>query len=164
MSEELLDIQENSGQTKKRPVFLTVLCILTFVGSGFGLLGAVVNIFTFKTLGSRTLSNLSNLPNSTPFGDVDFEEMVKYSQYSNMMNILACILCIVGAILMFRLKKSGFYFYLVGAIIATAGAYIATQGFNTGMFASVGVASFIFALIINAAFVVMYGTNLKHLK
>ena len=37
---------ETQATRAKRPTFLTVLCILTFIGSGWGVLGSIFNFFT----------------------------------------------------------------------------------------------------------------------
>ena len=36
----------------KRPTFLTVLCILSFVGVAFSLIGGIMNYFTYSALAS----------------------------------------------------------------------------------------------------------------
>ena len=37
-------MEEQNVQTTERPVFLTVLCILTFIGSGLSLLFALIGL------------------------------------------------------------------------------------------------------------------------
>ena len=39
-------MEETTTKGMVRPTFLTVLCILTFIGSGFGILGALYNYGT----------------------------------------------------------------------------------------------------------------------
>ena len=41
---------EEQQNGRRRPVFLTVLCILTFIGSGWGVLSNLFSIFTADAL------------------------------------------------------------------------------------------------------------------
>jgi hypothetical protein len=41
-NEDVLDINEFNTAPAKRPVFLTVLCILTYVGTGIGLISVLI--------------------------------------------------------------------------------------------------------------------------
>lgn len=163
MNEEILDIETNPVNHNKRPAFLMVLCILTFVGSGLGIFGAIINLLTTDLFTGQSASAFSQLGN-TPFGDVNLEEMMKYSKYSQILNLVACLFCLAGAIIMFKLKKAGFYLYVVGALVAILGAFVGTRGLNSGFFASMGALVIVISILINGAFVVMYGLNLKHMK
>ncbi|MCE3278341.1 MAG: hypothetical protein K0S44_532 [Bacteroidetes bacterium] len=43
---------ETAAIAAKRPTFLTVLCILSFIGVGFSLIGGIMNYFTYSALAS----------------------------------------------------------------------------------------------------------------
>lgn len=115
----------------KRPTFLTVLCILSYIGCAIQLLGSLGRLKT--TLGIVTL--------------------------------LAAIICFVGVLMMWKLKKTGFYIYVVGEVVPIISGIIIVGAsglfsFAGGFMAMIMALSYIFPI----AFLIMYGLNLKHLK
>ena len=162
MEEDLLDADLESLNVE-RPTFLTVICILTFIGSGFGLLGGLAGL-----TGSAVVSGWSDAPQT--------------SVLLVLMGIVAAGLCLFGAIQMWNLKKLGFTLYLTGSILSV-GTYIvnvmtmsipdvpANKEFNQaqgemfeGMFSAVLWLGLIFTIAINLTFVLMYYANRKYLK
>lgn len=164
MSEENLTA---NPQQQERPAFLTVLCVLTFIGSGLGVLGGITSL-----LGS---SFLSFLPGT----------MKGASMMANSTSLLASILCLIGAIRMWGLHKSGFSIYVIGAIISIAASILAVTMMKSSIHAIInnstvemnsqageiaqGVASVaiwmsvVWSVIINVLFIILYGVNRKHL-
>lgn len=165
-----------STQQKGRPTFLTVLCILTFVGSGLGLLGGL-----FGLLGLGFLSSLS----ASVEGDMLWA----------VIALVSSALCLFGAIQMWGLKKIGFSLYLVGSVLAivtyimnAVNASSRMASFTDSMnkyssqmsnevaaqneLASNAVGSVasgfawggaIFYSLVTVAFIIMYNANRKHL-
>lgn len=136
---------EQTNTTTTRPTFLTVLCILTWIGSGLGLISAIWGVFVGNAVaelgGGENLATL---------------------QYAN----LACVvLCLIGAIMMWQMKKTGFYIYAVGELapIILSFAILGEMGAATGLGGAMAAAGAI-AAIFPIAFVVMYALNLKHMK
>ena len=119
----------------KRPAFLTVLCILTFIGAGLGLLGGFGQFAIDATMGGIT--------------------------------VLANALCIVGAIMMMKLKKTGFFLYLVGELLPLIYTFLVLGGLGAMSIPMLGdaiIVVYIIALVIPLTFIIMYGLNLKHMK
>lgn len=166
MTEETLD---TGTPAKGRPTFLTVLCILTFIGSGLGLLGGL-----FGLLGASFFIALPGAAGGTTLIVI--------------IGLLASILCLFGAIKMWGLSKQGFTLYLFGAILAiiasiisaaTIGAVIseAVSGFGEldeeygaqasavagGVAAGLAWMSVVWSVLINGLFVGLYAANRKHL-
>tara|TARA_B100001758_G_C18229857_1_gene514782 strand:+ start:116 stop:559 length:444 start_codon:yes stop_codon:yes gene_type:complete len=145
MSEE----NATSNDENKRPGFLTVLCILTFVGSGLGVLGGILGL-----IGSSALASL------VPAGGTVIQ---------TAGGLVAAGLCLFGAIQMWGLKKQGFMLYLIGVIISIAISLYAVLTFPTdGVFGAELVVSamwtsFAIGLGINVLFVILYNINKKHL-
>lgn len=128
-------------QEKKRPVFLTIICIISFVGVGYSVIKAflaIIRMFTSYRGSSMIFSK---------FGFIQFS------------NIIFALLCLVGVLLMWKLKKSGFFIYLIGEVIPLILPLILIpQSIKYGLIYSIG------GFLISAAFIVMYSLNLKHLK
>lgn len=151
----------NAG-TPERPTFLTVLCILTFIGSGLGVLGSLMGF-----MGSAALSYFA--PQGSMIGQV--------------IGLVASGLCLFGAIKMWGLYKQGFTFYVLGVVIAIVGSIVsvytvssavsqigAIEGVDAEMSNAVGAVAgalawtgVIFSIIINGLFVLLYSMNRKHL-
>ena len=163
---DILDGGSGAVATGQRPVFLKVLCILTFVGSGLGIIGALIGLMTAgMTEESMRLSQ--SLMSDSPFNDllsVNFEEMMRWQKYSQLASLGGSLLCLTGALMMWRLKKIGYFLYIPGWIIPLAVSAMATKYIMTGWLASFGVAGIVLNVIIAAAFIVMYGLNVKHMK
>ncbi|MBL4862065.1 MAG: hypothetical protein JKY09_03490 [Crocinitomicaceae bacterium] len=167
MEDELdLVIDSNGPEVNKRPAFLTVLCILTFVGAGLGILGAVFGLVT-SDMTERNLQMSAQLMDDSPFGDffgVNWEEMTRWQGYINMANLIGALLCLTGALMMWRLKKVGYYLYIPGCIIPLVVSAVGAQYMMSGMLAGMSTIGVVFAGMISLAFIIMYGVNLKHLK
>lgn len=159
-----LDVLEVDQAPKGIPVFLKVLCILTFVGSGIGVLGALIGLATsgLANDGFRMMEHMDN----GIFGDFGFniEQMIKWQKYMNFANLGGSLLCLTGALLMWRLKKTGYFLYVPGVLIPLVVSAIGMQYIMTGFMASMGIIGVFISGLIAAAFIVMYGLNFKHLK
>jgi hypothetical protein len=143
--------------TAKRPSFLTVLCILTYVGVGLSVILSIVGFMATQALTSMadtmgTMSGVEEMPGMT-----DAMNAIKYANVTLAISILGAVLCLVGAILMWKQKKNGFYIYVIGQV-----APLVTSAVLLGGSAFSGMALFMGA-IFPIAFIVMYGLNLKHM-
>lgn len=162
-SGDILDenINQSYGQI---PVFLKVLCILTFVGSGLGILGALMG-FVSSGMTEESMRISTRMMQNTPFGDsINFEEMMRWQVYTNWANLIGSLLTLAGGILMWKLRKIGYYLYIPGWIIPVAISAIGMRYMLTGMFAGMGFVGIAINVIFAAAFIIMYGLNYKHLK
>ena len=165
----MTDVLSNYDQpAPKRPTFLTVICILTFIGSGLGTLNNIYGYLTpeksvqaMEILKTRMPAN-----SSTDRGNRFAEQMAKGPNVFTVENfkivalggIIAGILCLIGAIMMWNLKKPGFYAYVLGTVVGVA---VALYAFGSNIFAVLGAA---IGGFVGIAFCIMYAVNLKHMK
>lgn len=166
---------ENPFEEKqvKRPTFLTVLCILTFIGSGWGILSELFSLITSGMVNqsvqmeqySQAIDQLSDSAASSSFLSnllSSSQEVVQASMmYSKQIAICGLILSIVsltGAILMFRLKRIGFCFYTAAQVLML----VVTPIFIG--FSWVAMAGVIFSGILALIFIIMYALNLKYMR
>lgn len=161
---------------KKRPAFLLVLCILTFIASGFGVIMGLVNLTGVNDVES-TFRNASvgNPEAQAIFENIDIAGMQSIQNTVNIIALIASVLCLAGALIMFKMKKIGFLPYVLGQVAAIYSAYLSVSLIEKmsevmpvaamgDMMSMVGGATMIFSVIIAIAFIIMYGVNLKHLK
>ncbi len=167
MTDQNLD---NAGTGNgKRPTFLTVLCILTFIGSGLGVIGGLLGL-----IGSSALGMFA------PVGGILVQ----------IIGLAAAGLCLFGAIQMWGLKKQGFMMYVLGSVLSIVGSIVSAVTFSSaiaavstsfegmeGMESYTNVANsaaestltaglwmgVAFGIVINVAFILMYNANKKHL-
>ncbi|WP_341224859.1 hypothetical protein [uncultured Arcticibacterium sp.] len=155
-----------------RPTFLTVLCILTFIGSGSSIFSSFSNYQNAEVavgVGNEALEQvMDNIED-----ELDSEEEANIFQkimgsvtdgltVENVKNIalangISAILTLIGAILMWGLDKKGFWLYIFGTIVAIVAPIMIYEGMMGAM--AGGGAAFIGIL-----FCVLYGVNVKHLR
>lgn len=180
MEENDLILDDNAPQGKgERPMFLTVLCILTWVGSGWAFLSSTFSMFTLNTMSSafnksgadfnEIADRMNDLPETGEpgeefgramanevFGSMD--DIIKWAPTLNLVNMGVALLCILGAFMMWKLKKTGFYIYTAATLVAIIVPLVLLGGNLIGALSAVGAGFF------GIAFVIMYGVNLKHMR
>jgi uncharacterized membrane protein (DUF2068 family) len=173
----MADITTNTGIPvgPKRPTLLTVLCILTFIGSSWGFLEAIRtyrNADVLSAIVSQTMkeskekvkeevkddaaaSQLAEKIMNQATSLTDPDKMKKSALYKMVYSLI----CLFGAYLMFNLRKIGFWVYLVGAAI-----YILTPMavYGAGNIL-IGVGTVLLALVM-ILFCVLYSLNLKYMS
>lgn len=168
--ENPFETQENKPQ---RPTFLLVLCILTFIGSGWGTLSSLFSLFTAGLMdGNMQMEQLSstmnNIEGSEGFASIfsnfmsSSMEMVQatmmHAREIAIMQIVLYVVSLLGAILMFQLRRIGFYLYAAAQILMLfILPYFA--GFSTLV-----VAGMLFGAFWTLGFIVTYALGLKYMK
>ena len=113
---------ENEVQQPKRTTFLLVLCILTFIGSGYSLLYYLLLPFA-----------KAHLPEMMDVYKNFFKDAAIQSQMNEMFNFMAAVPSwkyllvalgfagsVTGAALMLKLRKEGFHVYVISQILIFA--------------------------------------------
>jgi hypothetical protein len=153
------DVLDETAVEAKRPTFLTVLCILTFIGSGWGILSSLA------------------------FQD---ETISEYAGYYYWVVLLLNVGTLYGAIQMWKMQKMGLYIWTIAELLAVVLMWVVVKG---AIAAIVGAATddieaaggtvvtgandlvqaamnmvLILGTIFPAVFVLLYWLNAKHLK
>lgn len=142
---------EEEKQGTCRPTFLTVLCILTFIAAGFSILSDLI-VWCLPASFVDTLQ----VQWAGMVGEDKAEEMAKSFVDSKKVvpfDLLFSLVNLAGAILMFQLKRIGFYLYVPAQVLL-----VVLPGLLTGQWAIMG--SAFWAVL----FVALYAVNVKHLK
>jgi len=163
--DQLLDedvFAENKPQG--RPTFILVLCILSWVGIGFGLIFGMYTLWVARL--TSGIYDSFNGPNALGvFTDSpEWQYAMRAAKYAwtfALIGVVSNLLCLAGTIVMFNMKKVGFYIYTIAQITPIIIYFVIM---NSLAFSNwVGFSGF-FVYFINIAFVVMYGLNLKYMK
>ena len=84
-----------------------------------------------------------------------------------LVSLLANVSCIIGAVMMLKLKKTGFYIYAVAELLPLIYTFVVLGGFGAMSVPFLGEAVilvYLVALIIPLGFIAMYAINLKHMN
>ncbi|MCH2022112.1 MAG: hypothetical protein MK207_06480 [Saprospiraceae bacterium] len=136
MSFEVLDSSEE--QKIERPLFLTVICLFSFVGSGSSIL-----FYGLIIMGVGIVSDI--FPGITGLSNSGVKIYL-------LIAIFISLLSLFGSIKMWQLRKLGFYFYLLSCFASVFFPFL----FGYGM-PRFDVMVFVFL------FVLLYGMNLKYM-
>jgi len=143
------EIQANPVQESKpeRPKLLNILCILTFIGSGMNFVSSLmISVFydQFKIL-AEEISKSFHLPG--------MELLLEGESIFFAVSALIYAGCIAGAILMWKLKKSGFHVYTIFQILLILSPMYFLHLPSPSLP----------DLILSGTFIVLYGSNLKYM-
>lgn len=156
----------------QRPVFLTVLCILTFIGSGWGILGNLYSVFTFGDINTSVqIEKYTNMVGDMgQSGGGEFMESFLNSSIEAMqiqathareiaiINLVLNLISILGAVQMFYLRRPGFYLYVAAQVLLL---FVTPYFTGFSMVVAMGMAAAAFVTLI---FIILYAVNLKYLK
>ena len=161
------DMNTSTG-APKRPQFLTVLCILSFIGCGIGLVSGVMGYFSYSAMASSGLQEAMSsmggeMADASAEMDqamdalgglgMDFGKMATSSLVIGLLNIVV----LIGVLMMWKLKKTGFYVYTLGQVASVATPFLIVGSLAGGLMATLGA---IFPIL----FIILYGLNLKHMS
>jgi hypothetical protein len=165
-------LQSDAFAPVKRPVFLTVLCILTWVMCGFTFISTCKQVF-FKPSMEEQLAEVDKLRSIKPEIADQMEEYIE-NQTREMelmqtgITLVAVGFSAFGAMMMWQLRRRGFYLYLVGEFVPYL-AFLFDGGRSMKMMGAMlgpsgGYIMLGVMLLFDAIFVALYAVNLKHLK
>lgn len=157
------DNEENMSMDDRRGMFLKVLCILSWIWIGIQLFSSVIAYINGPEALFEAKSRAEDALHATS-EDLGFmqgvmaealrvlDKTIEHFNAIHIGNILGFLVGIMAVYLMFSLKKTGFYLYIVYALII-AGISVYYLGLNSA----------IFDIFLSIAFIIMYGTNLKRM-
>lgn len=165
------DLDVSMQYSKKRPVFLLVLCILTFVGSGFSFLTGIYNLATFGTF-QKSMSAFTKFKNvATNVTDENMnavlntiDQLANWFYWSYIMNMIGALIGIIGAVIMLKRFRIGFVVYVFAQIlIAIPGFGIISQVDQVPFIGFFFKFAYFFGLLFTIGFIIMYATQLKQM-
>ena len=161
------DLFNEQQAPKGLPGNLNVLTILTFIGCGLSYIGLIISLFTNSASNiekqREQLEAMQDNMESSKMADMVQQSLeVAQRSYDNRYILLASgllftTMCLIGALQMRKLKKSGYMLYVIGEIapIIVSAALIG--------FSLVGGIMTTLTAVIALVFVILYTTQRKHL-
>lgn len=172
MSEEL-NVDNEFQEKESRPGFLTVLCVLSFISTGLGVLAGLFNLVSGpqseEAMTMQKVALAESMDQMEKTGMDSFASIMEQIQgmtedINNNFYLAATInLLIVGAglfgvIRMFQGLKIGFHIYIAYCLLSVASIYIYVSPAHIPTFVV------IFNLFFSGLFIFMYSRNLRWMK
>ncbi len=139
----------NENGTPKRPTTLSVLCILTFISSGLGCLSALLT----PVFSDVMIEFLKSTPD---YDEVVMNEAIIILQAGWGFYLISFTLglgSLAGAVLMWKLKKTGFHFYA----LSNLGLLFAPMLMFSMAISWAGI-------LLTTSFILLYAVNLKFMR
>jgi hypothetical protein len=173
----MTDINTNPGSPSgpQRPTLLTVLCILTFIASAWGIVSSIRTYINadavsgiVNTAMDQAKTNMQENVKDNPEAGKMAEKIMNNAtamtdpakmKKKAMFDLVANLLAFAGAFLMFNLRKNGFWIYLGNVAIVILAPLIV---YGTGNLL-VGVTTMVGAFF-SILFAVLYSLNLKFMS
>ena len=152
------------GERPTLPSGLNILTILTFIGSGLGLISSVTSYVRAEKSYKDMVDAQDKMSEAPAFvKKMMGPEMVEITRKSMenklpilLLGLVATALCVYGAIEMRKLKKQGFILWLVGEILPIVAGLIFI---GTGMFSGFTMIFMLFPIV----FIILYAVQRKYL-
>ncbi len=144
------ELQQTPLQETKlqRPGLLTVICILTFVGSGMNVISSLVIFFFFDAfkIVAASLVKSFNIP--------EMEMLIEGPSIFFAASALIYAGAITGALLMWQLRKLGFHIYTVSQILLVIAPMYFFKLPGPG----------VMDILLAGVFILLYSMNLKSMS
>ena len=159
------DGEFNNEAPRKRPTFITVLAILSWVYVALGVLSALVNSFSSEEKKIEQIDQAIAVYEDTdemPLRD-EFIELAEASKenlrITNLGNLIFLLIEGIAVFMMFNLKRNGFWLYTIAQIGMVSLAIMVMPWPNI-----ISTLSIAFTLFLVLLFEILYAVNLKHMK
>jgi hypothetical protein len=156
-----------------RPQLLSVTCVLTWACCALLLISSLSGLITQSP--EKQEQQIEQMRRISPEAADKLEAAMADEGgpkkiLTTLLNILAIALCAFGAVQMWNLKQTGFYFYLIGEVlpyigllISGTGAMSAVAAMAGGMGGAIIGIAITLMVIFDVVFIVLYAINLKHM-
>jgi hypothetical protein len=164
---------DNFEEKKKRPVFLVVLAVLSFITIGFSLISVLFGLIS-GPLSSDSIEAIlaENMPLIDQMQELgahywadEMLKAIKIIEYTNanfwvnqIISLLTYVAGGLGVVFMLKGQKRGFHLYIIYNLLALFGVYASVPMQEVPSFVTV------FNAIISVLFIFLYSRNIHFLK
>ena len=159
------DVDFNNEAPRKRPAFITVLAILSWVYVAIGVLGALVNSLSSEEAQIEKIDEAIAIydgMDDMPFLD-DSVAVMEASRdnvrITNLGNLIFLLIEGIAVFMMFNLKRNGFWLYTLAQIGLVSLIIMVMPWPNI-----ISTLTVVFTVFIVLLFEILYAVNLKHMK
>lgn len=143
---------------KNLPFSLKALFVLSFIGIGITILSNILKLMSASGT-VLLLAYFNDVPGSKEaITQIENLQIHQINYYGFV--IISAIISLVGVLMMLKMKKKGFFVYVVGQITPIISAFILLGGYKL-----IGGTWFmIYEILISLLFIIFYTLNLKHFR
>ncbi|MEN8225387.1 MAG: hypothetical protein ABFS05_08510 [Bacteroidota bacterium] len=142
-----METSDNITDTQpKRPQLLTILCILTFIGSGMGVIGFLSVTVNYEASMEALRTLYADLPEAS--------FLLQAPRDFFLISFILMAFSVAGAVFMWNMRKVGFHLYTSAQLIYLALPFIYFHN-QANPFLNV---------ILTALFVYLYARNLQSMR
>lgn len=166
----------NITEEKKRPNFLTVICILSFVGCGLVFLTSIYSLI--HNTPENIEKSIEQVRQIKPEMADQMEQnmlMMQESTYAKIapyLSFVYLLLSFLGVLMMWKLNRKGFYIYIAGELLPYVPALFMGKemmammggGMNSGFMQTMITVAAVLVILFDLVFIGMYAANLKYMK
>jgi len=146
-----MEEQQNIAESKpKRPQLLTILCILTFIGSGLFVFFFFIVAVNYEGIMEIMRTVYENMPEPEP----EARFLLDAPRDFFLISFILLASSVLGAIMMWNLRKIGFHLYTSSQLIYLVLPFIYFGGETNPML----------NIIFTALFVYLYARNLQFMR
>lgn len=162
---------------QQKPQALKTLCILSFIGCGFIFLLSLLSIPNITKSDEAKQTEIEKIREFSEEMADQLEVQYMDPSYTSKMTLKLVVdiaflaITLLGVVLMWQLKKKGFYIYAVSEILYYFSGFLTGQGDPSKMMDSMpafmkNIAFIVFALVIiqDLLFIFLYWRQTKHMK
>jgi hypothetical protein len=153
MNEEIstFDTEDDLLPQNERPVFLKVLCILSWINAGLWIL-----LFTFfKLFVNDEVASQAIEMQKTDEEKKALEFSIQFLEQTSLPFLLLYLISIISVYMMWEMKKKGFMIYAPLHLVIILVPYFVMP---------FSISDFLFSFLIVSVFIGMYTSNLKYMK
>ena len=148
MTEQTTEDNKRQFYTGKRPPTLTLLCILSFSGGGGTALSSLFVVMAYNIIPLA----LKQMP--VPEAESMLELVQSAGKNFFVVTGLLNLLSLAGAILMWKLRKTGFHLYTIAQLLLLAAPLLMIAGYQIPFT----------TFLLTGTFILGYGLNLRFMR
>lgn len=148
MTEQMPEDNKRQFYTGKRPPTLTLLCILSFIGGGGTALSSLFVVMAYDIIPMA----LEQMP--VPEAESMLELVQSAGKNFFVVTGLLNLLSLTGAILMWKLRKTGFHLYTIAQLLLLAAPLLMIAGYQIPFT----------TFLLSGTFILGYGLNLRFMR
>lgn len=163
--------------TEKRPQALKTLCILSYIGCGLIFLLTLMSIPNITKSDERKAQEIEQVRGVSEEMANQLEAQYMDPNYKTKMTMKLIVdllflgLTLTGVVMMWNLKKTGFYIYAASEILYYFSGFLTGQGDPSkmmdsmpGMFKSIALVFFALVVIQDLVFIILYWRQTKYMS
>lgn len=145
------DINSDYGIIK-RSSFLTVICILSFINNGWGVINNAIYSLFHTTITDTLIK--TEFPNEWKMFSDALLQLLSAGRLFFIVGLVLSIATLIGVLKMWKLSKIGFHIYSITQLVTLIYPMLFIKDYNVSAF----------SIMITGGFIAMYASQIKTMR